>query len=124
MVLAKKINHSGIERSQQLSHLRPDVFSVKDPQGALLRNGRPGGTRRLKTSAETIQKVADRIGESSQGTDEDRCVLTQTTICTTEEKAENDAFDDTALEEDEAFYSHDEGDASFEALWTDELSFL
>ncbi|KAK9358762.1 hypothetical protein V1504DRAFT_261927 [Lipomyces starkeyi] len=107
-------------------NLQPDVLSVlKDPQGALSRKGRPRRTRRLQTSAEIIQKVADRIEkvrrcgschkgghtrrkcpkfltqQPSQGTDEGRYVLTQTTN-TIEEMAENDAVVDTALEEDES----------------------
>ncbi|KAK9326602.1 hypothetical protein V1520DRAFT_358831 [Lipomyces starkeyi] len=58
---------------------------------------------------------------SSQETDE--CVLTQTAN-TIEEMAENDAVDDTALEDDEAFHNHDEDDATFEAMWADELALL
>ncbi|KAK9329045.1 hypothetical protein V1520DRAFT_370686 [Lipomyces starkeyi] len=125
-------------------HLQPDVLSVlKDPQSALPRKGRLRGTRRLQTSAEIIQKVADRtekvrgcgsyhkVGHNrrkcpkllnqhslSQSTDECGCVLTRTTN-TIEEMAENDAVDDIALEDDEAFHNHDEDDAIFEAMWAD-----
>jgi hypothetical protein len=38
--------------------------------------------------------------------------------------AENDAVDDTALEDDEAFHNHDEDDAISEAMWADALSLL
>ncbi|KAK9483020.1 hypothetical protein V1527DRAFT_474392 [Lipomyces starkeyi] len=42
-------------------NLQPDVLSVlKDPQGALPRQGRPRGTRRLRTSAEITQKDGTR----------------------------------------------------------------
>ncbi|KAK9327850.1 hypothetical protein V1520DRAFT_393572 [Lipomyces starkeyi] len=103
-------------------HLQPDVLSVlKDPQSALPRKG-----------PEIMQKVADRIGkvrrcgshhkightrrkcpkllnqQSSQGTDEGGCKC-----------QENDAVDNTALEEHEAFHNRDEDDAIFEAMWAD-----
>ncbi|KAK9485320.1 hypothetical protein V1527DRAFT_467191 [Lipomyces starkeyi] len=85
-------------------NLRLDALSVlRGLQGALPRKGCPRGTRRLLMSAEIIQIVADRIEkvrrcrschkvghtrhkcsnllnqQSSQGTDERGCALTQTT---------------------------------------------
>ncbi|KAK9358003.1 hypothetical protein V1504DRAFT_462485 [Lipomyces starkeyi] len=37
------------------------LLDLKDPAAALPRKGRPRGTRRLKTSAETVQIATDRI---------------------------------------------------------------
>ncbi|KAK9426959.1 hypothetical protein V1505DRAFT_381797 [Lipomyces doorenjongii] len=43
-------------------HIDPDRLSVlQDPLVALPTKGRPKGTRRLKTSAEVVQKAADRM---------------------------------------------------------------
>ncbi|KAK9327764.1 hypothetical protein V1520DRAFT_298793 [Lipomyces starkeyi] len=37
------------------------LLELKDPVATLPRKGRPKGTRRLQTSAEVVQKIADRI---------------------------------------------------------------
>ncbi|KAK9312790.1 hypothetical protein V1522DRAFT_437744 [Lipomyces starkeyi] len=84
---------------------RPDVLS-----GALPRKGRPRGTRRLQTSAEIIQKVADGIEKVRRcrschkaGHTRHKCsnLLDQQSSQGTDEGG----FGDTALEEDEVFHN-------------------
>ncbi|KAK9311800.1 hypothetical protein V1524DRAFT_411386, partial [Lipomyces starkeyi] len=49
-------------------NLEPSVLSgLKDSEVLLKRKGRPRGTRRLETSAEIVQKVADRTEKLSTG---------------------------------------------------------
>ncbi|KAK9333648.1 hypothetical protein V1520DRAFT_331327 [Lipomyces starkeyi] len=110
-------------------HLQPDVLSVlKDPQTEIIQKvadriekvRRCGSCHRVGHNRRKCPKLLNQHS-SSQGTDE--CVLTQTAN-TIEEMAENDAVDDTALEDDEAFHNHDEDDATFEAMWADALALL
>ncbi|KAK9312140.1 hypothetical protein V1524DRAFT_340926, partial [Lipomyces starkeyi] len=42
------------------------LLDLKDPPAVLPRKGRPRGTRRLKTSAETVQIATDRIEKVRQ----------------------------------------------------------
>ncbi|KAK9357403.1 hypothetical protein V1504DRAFT_436770 [Lipomyces starkeyi] len=99
-------------------HIDPDRLSVlQNPLVALPRKGRPRRTRRLKTSAEIVQKAADRmekvsrsLSESSQAPDtKERVPVTD---------------DNEAMAEDDEVDDCDERDAHFKVMWADALSLM
>ncbi|KAK9350479.1 hypothetical protein V1523DRAFT_355313, partial [Lipomyces doorenjongii] len=102
-------------------HIDPDRLSVL----ALPRNGRPKATRRLKTSAEVVQKAADRMEKVRRcgschkiGYNRHRCpgLLSESSQATgTKERAHVTDDNEAMTEEDEV----DDGsgrDADFEGM--------
>ncbi|KAK9311605.1 hypothetical protein V1524DRAFT_418851 [Lipomyces starkeyi] len=114
---------------------------LKDPQAALPRKGRPRGTRRLRTSAEVIQKATDRMEKVRRcgschkvGHNRRRCLgLSNKESLQGRSDTETrnwDAIDDAAPEDDvtgdeaDDFDDRDAADAAFEAMWADALSLI
>ncbi|KAK9481709.1 hypothetical protein V1527DRAFT_502447 [Lipomyces starkeyi] len=70
------------------------LLELKDPAATLPRKGRPKGTRRLQTSAEVVQKFADRIEKvrrcgscKNTGHDRRKCPKLLSNLMTTDNEA-------------------------------------
>ncbi|KAK9427103.1 hypothetical protein V1505DRAFT_402732 [Lipomyces doorenjongii] len=112
------------------------LLELKDPSATLPRKGRPKGTRRLQTSAEVVQKTADRIEKvrrcgscKNTGHDRRKCPKLLTNLITTEndgtakEQEEPGAWqnDEAQLQDDESISGHDDDyrDDEVEEMWSD-----
>ncbi|KAK9371919.1 uncharacterized protein V1513DRAFT_460991 [Lipomyces chichibuensis] len=113
---------------QQLDLDRLSV--LKDPSVDLPRKGRPRGTRRLKTSAEVAQHVADQVAKVRRcgtcheaGHNKRKCpkVLNRQSQPVSESENIADEIEEESLEDNEGILDEndDENDVDFEAMWGD-----
>ncbi|KAK9362205.1 hypothetical protein V1504DRAFT_474501 [Lipomyces starkeyi] len=103
-------------------------LDLKDPPAALPRKGRPRGTRRLNTSAETVQIATDRIEKvrrrgscKNTGHNRRKCPKLSSNLTNTENET-------TATEQDERttqqLVASDERHEEFQKMWSDVFSLI
>ncbi|KAK9310952.1 hypothetical protein V1524DRAFT_462018, partial [Lipomyces starkeyi] len=108
------------------------LLDLKDPPAALPRKGHPRGTRRLNTSAETLQIATDRIEKvrrcglcKNTGNNRRKCPKLSSNLTNTENRT-------TATEQDERttqqLVASDNADSrrneEFEEMWSDVFSLI